>query len=388
MATIAENLISLNEAKANIKTAIEGKGQDLTDVPFTQYADKINEIQTGGGEDRLQWKCDNMKTLYNEFSDYTGTQIPILKGLNTTEVVNMSRLFYNCKNLENVDLSGFNTNNVTSMDSMFYNCSKLTDIDLSSFNTSNVTTMYQMFYYCTNLTDLDLSSFNTSNVTSMYRMFYNCKNLISLNIDNFNVSNVVNMSGMFYYCNNLTDLDLSKFNASKVTSTNSMFDSCKGLTSLDFSSFDMSKVTDMNYMFNGCSNLETILNINAISASNLTYIFSNCKSLKNLTIYNVKKSLRLALGSTYGTLLTLDSLVHTIKELWDLTGTTSQTLTLSPASKNLIADVYVKLVDVTEEMIAQDQYASNKKPCVVCESTDEGAMTITEYATSKNWAIA
>lgn len=51
MATISENLIALNETKQNIKTAIEGKGQDLTGVPFTQYADKIEAIQAGGGED-------------------------------------------------------------------------------------------------------------------------------------------------------------------------------------------------------------------------------------------------------------------------------------------------------------------------------------------------
>ena len=54
MATTSENLIALNQAKANIKQAIENKGQDLTNVPFTQYAEKINAIKTGGtggGED-------------------------------------------------------------------------------------------------------------------------------------------------------------------------------------------------------------------------------------------------------------------------------------------------------------------------------------------------
>lgn len=48
MATLAENLLSLNEAKQAIKTAIESKGQDLTDIPFTQYADKIAAIAGGG----------------------------------------------------------------------------------------------------------------------------------------------------------------------------------------------------------------------------------------------------------------------------------------------------------------------------------------------------
>ena len=48
MSTIAENLLALQQVKTDIKTAIEGKGQDLTNVPFTEYAEKINLI---GGAD-------------------------------------------------------------------------------------------------------------------------------------------------------------------------------------------------------------------------------------------------------------------------------------------------------------------------------------------------
>lgn len=45
---LGENLLALNETKQAIKTAIENKGQDLTDVPFTSYADKIAEISSSG----------------------------------------------------------------------------------------------------------------------------------------------------------------------------------------------------------------------------------------------------------------------------------------------------------------------------------------------------
>ena len=48
MSTIAENLLALQQVKTNIKTAIESKGQDLTNIPFTEYAEKINLI---GGAD-------------------------------------------------------------------------------------------------------------------------------------------------------------------------------------------------------------------------------------------------------------------------------------------------------------------------------------------------
>lgn len=50
MATIAENLVKLQTAKTNIKTVIENEGEDLSNIPFTQYADKILEMQSKKSE--------------------------------------------------------------------------------------------------------------------------------------------------------------------------------------------------------------------------------------------------------------------------------------------------------------------------------------------------
>ena len=48
MATISDNLALLQNTKANIKTAIENLGVDLTNVPFIQYDEKMAEIKVGG----------------------------------------------------------------------------------------------------------------------------------------------------------------------------------------------------------------------------------------------------------------------------------------------------------------------------------------------------
>ena len=64
------------------------------------------------------------------------------------------------------------------MSFMFYECKNLNNLDLSSFNTKNVTDMSHMFYYCNNLNNLDLSSFDTKNVTDMSSMLCGCPDSI------------------------------------------------------------------------------------------------------------------------------------------------------------------------------------------------------------------
>ena len=90
-------------------------------------------------------------------------------------------------------------------------------------------------------------------------------------------------------------------------------------------------------------------------------------------------------------MLTNESLLNTAKELWDNTNNAlggARTLTMATASKTNIQSIYVKLITPTAEQEAEDPYINNKKPCVECASTDEGAMTLEEYIISKGWAIA
>ena len=231
-----------------------------------------------------------------------------LSYLNTSEVIKMDGMFYDCNRLTSLDLSSFNTSNVTNMDYMFSDCSGLTSLDLSSFNTSNVTNMSYMFEDCSSLTSLDLSSFNTHDVTDMRYMFKGCSGLTSLDLSRFTAFDVTDMSYMFSGCSGLKNLDLSYiytynvtdmsymfsgcsglknldlrgFNTSKVTDMANMFKDCSGLTSLDLSSFDTSDVTNMFNMFGGCNSLRTIFAGEEWSTAAVTYsdyMFHNCTSL-------------------------------------------------------------------------------------------------------------
>ena len=185
-----------------------------------------------------------------------------------------------------------------------------------------------------------------------------------------------------------TDLDevLVGLDTSQVASMNNMCNNCTKITTIP--PLDTRNVTDFGNAFNRCLNLTTISLLNVIKATNLYSMLSSCVKLTNLTLKNITISLVIGSYTVYGHLLTDESLINTAKELWDKTGVTSQTLTVSTTSDARFDAIYVKLIEATADMIANDEYITNKKPCVVCESTDEGAMTLREYVVSKNWVLA
>ena len=219
------------------------------------------------------------------------TSITGISYLNTSQVTNMSNMFFCCNHLTSLDVSHFNTANVTDMNGMFRSCSSVTSLDVSNFNTAKVTDMAYMFDGCSSLTTLDVSSFNTANVTTMKSMF-NCYNLTSLDVSNFNTANVTDMSSMFYSCNKLTSLDVSHFNTAKVTTMSRLFYNCSGLANLQLGNFNTAKVTDMSGMFNKCTAL-TSLDLSSFNTSNVTdmdRMFYNCKVLTSLDLSSFNTS--------------------------------------------------------------------------------------------------
>ena len=169
------------------------------------------------------------------------------------------------------------------------------------------------------------------------------------------------------------------------TNFQSMFASCNQTE--DFGELsDTSKGINFNSMFCACHKLTTPPSLDVRNANVLSDMFWYCVKLTNLNIKNIKVTLQIGSGSSWGHLLTVDSLVNTIYECRD-TGST-KTLTVGSANLAKLANVYVKLIDITDEMRAEDDLIDEKKPFEVCESTDEGAMLITDYVGLKNWKLA
>lgn len=136
---------------------------------------------------------------------------------------------------------------------------KGTSLDLSNFDTSNVTDMSFMFFNCQNLKSLNLSSFNTNKVTDMGFMFYECINLKTLDISKFNTENVIDMSYMFMDCKNLKELDISSFYIGNVKILNDIFFDCKSLETLKVSSDCLQFFSDYKkFLFGNCGNVNIV----------------------------------------------------------------------------------------------------------------------------------
>ena len=210
-ALISFLLATPQRAQAQTRKAYVAQSADKTMLTF--YYDALRSTRTGttwgieetkkeGGTTFPAWagtsfRSDSVTTRVvfdASFRDFRPTttaqwfykylalkQIEGLEFLYTSEVKDMSGMFYRCSGLTSLDLSHFNTQNVTSMSVMFAGCSGLPSLDLSHFNTQNVTDMRYMFSYCSGLPSLDLSHFNTQNVTDMIEMFKGCSALTTIN---------------------------------------------------------------------------------------------------------------------------------------------------------------------------------------------------------------
>ena len=237
-------------------------------------------------------------------------------------------------------------------------------------DTSNVTSMYRMFWQCSSL--INAPKMDTSNVTNMSTMFASCYNLAT--VPQVNTSNVTNMSSMFSSCSSLTMIP--NMDTSKVTNMGNMFSGCSSLTSAP--QMDTSNVTNMNFMFYNCKNLTKVPQMDVSNVTDVGSMFDNCSKLEYLNLLNVKISIQIGSGTSWGHLIQKDCLIQIISELIKPSSGTC-TLIMGTANTAKLADTYVKLLE---------DDGTGKYPFELCESTVEGAMTITDYCLYKNWQLA
>lgn len=132
-----------------------------------------------------------------------------------------TRMFFNCTNLKEADLSGLASDNVTSMEEMFIGCTKLEVVNLWNTHKANfmenVTKTQKMFQGCSSLNKLTLPrKVKTEKLESMFYMFDGCSSLTALDLSAWNLNNVKDMESLFKNCSGLTSVALPKVTSKKI----------------------------------------------------------------------------------------------------------------------------------------------------------------------------
>ena len=210
---------------------------DFYTMSFPEAEDqlKLMEIEQWGN---ITWASMNSAFAGAENLTISASDYPKL-----LSVIDMSRMFYNAKSL-NQEISNWDVSNVTNMSDLFHGASAFNQ-DLSTWDVSNVTNMSRMFASATAFNQ-DLTDWNTANVTDMDFMFWDADSFQG-DISSWDVSNVNNMWGMFYSADSVNS-DISNWDLSSVTNMTEMFREAKAFNQ-DISSWNTANVTDISGMF-------------------------------------------------------------------------------------------------------------------------------------------
>ena len=195
----------------------------INDSPMTQidYNSKFSDDSTTKNvfinAEGLPSNDVYLSTLFN----FDTNVIENIEIINSSHIIKFNHLCEYMKHLKTliIDTSGamelkymfsksaienppyLNTSNVIDVNSMFYNCTNLKYIPPYDFK--KVTNMYGTFWLCPNITSIPY--LDTHNVKNIEYCFAQCTKLKSVPLLDF--SNITNTHLAFYGCTSLTDVD-------------------------------------------------------------------------------------------------------------------------------------------------------------------------------------
>jgi surface protein len=121
-------------------------------------------------------------TTYNNSADVPwrehSTDITTVTVENKISPVSLKFWFAGMTELTKADVEKLNTSDVTDISSVFFNCNKLTDLDLSTWDITNVNAMTMAFANCSNLETIYANTDWNTNLPASSSMFRNCEALI------------------------------------------------------------------------------------------------------------------------------------------------------------------------------------------------------------------
>lgn len=214
------------------------------------------------------------------------------------------------------------------------------------------------------------------------KFFANCRSITNeefqkIFVDPNITQHFTSGQAMFNKCELLEELP--PLNTSNMVSVQDFISRCPKLKRV--APLDTSKATGWAYFSDASYAIEEYQGLDMRSCTRIFgFAYVN---LKKAVIKNIKTGLQIGNYLTNG--LSTENLISLISEL--LTAETAQTFTIGSVYLEKLANVYVRLIEITDEMREKDDLIDEKLPFEVCESTDDGAMLITSYVNFKNWEL-
>ena len=149
----------------------------INDKENDEEKPKYNKKEEGNFTVEIKTTKDEIK-LDNMF---ISTNVKTIKMSSEKEVKINSMIgsFANCSLLEKFEISGFDTSDVTNMSRLFFNDTRLTEVDIVKMKTNKLKNIDFMFAY-TNISEIDLSNFNIELLANSTGVFKNCTATIKL----------------------------------------------------------------------------------------------------------------------------------------------------------------------------------------------------------------
>jgi surface protein len=245
-----------------------------------------------------------------------------------SECTSMDSMFMNGgqNKLKMLDVTNWDTRKVTSF-RYWFRYGGIIERIIGKLDVSAATDMTEMFWDTRNLQEIDVSDWRFNSLLKKAPAFYGCSNLTKLDVSKWNTENIQDFSRAFegiggaYYrdVNVNLELDVSNFDMKNATSIYCMFGDRSGCLVLDFRKWEIPNVTNAN----------GFLGFSSIASSKLRSIIGD-ETIDNVLLNNTTalKGLKVNFYLISNTNLDRASLRAVINGLADLTGQTAQTLTL------------------------------------------------------------
>lgn len=383
-----DGLINLNQPVTNLTLDKYGvltfDGPDATDLaeyePTFSYVVNVNGIEVETTKKKVNiYKLltegknnisvivranlkqnENIKEELIEYipSEYTSPDDFTLEAVTVGEVSGYKVTAYNGSETE-INIPEFARDGLPILSCGNIAVPKITGLHIKTFDS-----------FAQNTTITHINFPNTTELTDTTNYFKDCTELTEVILD---TSNVTNMSGMFMNIQLRSNLKSVLISTDNATNLYCILRGCRVMEELPL--WNTSNALNMQeafVLFHG----SLVPAYNLSNAIHIRNILQYCYYITSILMYGMKADFSISSC----TLLEAEALVTVLSNCQVVTSTKALIMGSTLLAK--LENVYVKEtgIELYEGITC--------RPCVICESTDEGAMLATDYITSKGWSVS